>query len=69
MVRALYAKPFNDTLTYFEFAGLSTDSKPKAGVVTGSKFIEVNTGDEYRYDESGSGTWHKNSPAPAESSD
>ena len=35
-----------------------------AGVVTGSKFQEVNTGDEYLYDESGSGTWYKNPPDP-----
>jgi hypothetical protein len=51
---------------YFEFVGLSTDDKPKAGVVTGSQFIEVDTGDLYRYDESGSGTWYKNPPDPAE---
>lgn len=69
MVRALVQKTFDMSKTYFEFVGLSTDQKPKAGVVTGSTFIEVNTGDLYRYDESGSGTWYKNPPDPAESTD
>lgn len=62
MVRALISRSFDMSKTYFEFAGLSTDSKPKAGVVTGSRFTEVNTGDTYLFDESGSGTWYKYPP-------
>ena len=38
--------------------GLSTDSKPTTGLVTGSSFVEVDTGDAYLFDEVGS-TWHK----------
>lgn len=44
---------------YAEIFGLSTDTKPKAGLVTGSKFTEVNTGDVYLFDETGDGTWTK----------
>lgn len=62
MIRALVAKPFVEGGTYYEFVGLSTDSKPKAGVITGSQFREVNTGDLYLYDESSTGTWHKCPP-------
>ena len=34
-----------------EFAGLSTDTKPKDYVMTGSVFIEVDTADVYLFDE------------------
>ena len=36
-----------------EAAGLSTDPKPTLTLITGSRFIEVDTGKEYRYDELG----------------
>ena len=57
---------------YLELAGLSTDTKPvdatDAEVVTatGSRFLEVDTGDEYAYDEDGA-TWHKISSGPVTS--
>lgn len=35
---------------YCEYAGLSTDTKPTEGINTGSKFVEVDTGDEYLFD-------------------
>lgn len=42
---------------YFEFAGLSTDSKPTsfegAKVANGSVFLEMNTKKVYVYDEAG----------------
>lgn len=38
---------------YKELAGLSTDTKPVVGVLTGSLFMEVNTGDVYAFDEDG----------------
>lgn len=63
-VRALVQRTFNASLNYYEFAGLSTESKPKVGVVTGSRFLEVDTGDLYLYDESSTGTWHKCPPDP-----
>ena len=59
MVRILVEKAFTGNTKYIEAAGLSTDEKPKTGVVTGSKFTEVNTGDVYLYDETSTGTWTK----------
>lgn len=37
-----------------EIVGLSTDSKPTAGIANGSIFIEMNTGKIYFYNEAGS---------------
>ena len=57
---------------YLELAGLSTDTKPVDAVdaevvtATGSCFLEVDTGDEYAYDEDGA-VWHKISSGPAAS--
>ena len=48
-----------DEVKYYEFAGLSTDTKPTgSGIATGSVFTEVNTGNVYLYDEA-SATWKK----------
>ena len=55
---------------YMELAGLSTDSKPVDPIdavvltATGSRFLEVDTGDVYAYDEDGA-TWHKIASGPA----
>lgn len=35
---------------YAEFAGLSTDTKPVGDLMTGSIFVEVDTGKVYFYD-------------------
>ena len=59
MIRALVKKPFTDGLNYVELAGLSGEDKPTGGMVTGSKFTEVDTGDVYLYDEASTGTWTK----------
>lgn len=59
MVRAIVEKAFTPTKKYVELFGKSTDSKPTTGIVTGSKFTEVDTGDEYLFDETGDGTWAK----------
>ena len=45
-------------VTYFDLSGNSLDTKPTAGVATGSTFVEVDTGDVYFYDED-SETWNK----------
>lgn len=44
---------------YKEFAGTSLDSKPEERVMTGSLFLEVDTGDVYAFDETSDGTWGK----------
>ena len=59
MVRILTENAFVEGKNYIEAAGLSTDSKPTAGIVTGSLFMEVDSGDIYAFDETGDGTWNK----------
>lgn len=59
MIRKLVDRYFDETKKYTEMFGLSTDEKPVTGLVTGSKFTEVNTGDVYLFDETGDGTWTK----------
>lgn len=58
MVRILNIKPMYPNLQYIEAAGLSTDTKPTDNLVTGSVFIEVDTGDAFLFDEV-SGVWKK----------
>ena len=56
MIRELFVKLYGDGLKYAELAGLSSDSKPTEGLVTGSTFDEVDTGMKYAYDET-TATW------------
>ncbi len=58
MIRNLIEKSFAEGVKYLEAAGLSTDAKPTEGLVTGSRFTEVDTGDVYAFDEVG-GAWQK----------
>lgn len=51
MVRILTERIIEENKRYIEAAGLSTDSKPTANIVTGSVFVEVNTGDGYLFNE------------------
>ena len=59
MIRILYERIIEDKKRYIEAAGLSTDSKPTANIVTGSLFLEVNTGDVYAFEEGDSPAWDK----------
>lgn len=52
MVRILIDQSFDGEKRYIEAAGLSTDTKPETSIVTGSSFVEVDTGDAYLFDES-----------------
>ena len=56
MIRKLVDRYFNEDDKYSEMYGLSSDDKPAEGLVTGSKFTDVDTGIEYRFDEE-SRTW------------
>lgn len=58
MIRILISNGFDENNNYIEAAGLSTDTKPTAGIVTGSLFLEVDTGDVYAFDEAGA-EWDK----------
>lgn len=44
MVQPIVEDYVTDGVRYCEFFGLSTDTKPTAGLATGSIFTEVNTG-------------------------
>ena len=48
--------PGTTNLYYNEYAGLSTDTKPTQNEITGSVFIEVDTGKVYFFEEIGQ-TW------------
>ena len=56
MIRILRSHTFDDEAYIIEAVGLSSDDKPTDGIVTGSKFTEVDTGNEYLFDEV-SGMW------------
>lgn len=58
MVRVIKDQVIQDGKHYIEAAGLHDDTKPAAGVVTGSLYLEVDTGDVYAYDETGT-QWSK----------
>ena len=59
MVRELVRRMYNASLAYVEYAGISTDTKPTAGIVTGSKFTEADTGDVYMFYEADTPAWGK----------
>jgi hypothetical protein len=63
MVRVLKDTLFVDGKHYIHAAGLSTDQKPTSGIVSGSYFVEVDTGKEYLFDETGE-TWYEKPVRP-----
>ena len=59
MVRILVDHLLADGKHCIEAAGNSADSKPATNIVTGSLFLEVNTGDVYAFEEGDSAQWDK----------
>jgi hypothetical protein len=59
MVRVIVDQVLNEGKRYIEAAGLSTDTKPTSNVVTGSLFLEVDTGDVYAFAEGDSPAWNQ----------
>jgi len=59
MIRVLVEKLFADGLKYIEAAGLAADEKPAGGIVTGSLFLEADTGDIYAFAEGDAPGWNK----------
>ena len=54
MVRVMVKKAYANDAVYVELAGLASDSKPTGGgMITGSRFIEADTGKVFMYDEAG----------------
>ena len=58
MVRITSEIMMSEDERLIEAYGLSTDTKPTTGVITGSVFIEIDTSSAYFYDED-SGNWIK----------
>ena len=59
MIRILLDKAFDTERHYIHAVGLSTDTKPTTGIITGSKFVAVDTGAGYLFDET-AGEWNEN---------
>lgn len=53
MIRKMVDRYFDEETKYAEMFGLSTDDKPVTGLITGSKFTEVDTGNVYLFNEEG----------------
>ena len=52
MVRVMVKKAYTNDMVYVELAGLSDDDKPVGGgMITGSRFIEADTGKVFMYNE------------------
>ena len=51
MVRITKERIIEGNKKHIEAAGLSTDTKPSADIVTGSLFLEVDTGNVLAFDE------------------
>ena len=52
MVRVMVKKAYTNDMVYVELAGLASDDKPTGGgMITGSRFIEADTGKVFMYDE------------------
>ena len=64
MIRVLSERVFEDGKKLVELAGLSTESKPTAGIVTGSRYICADTGDVYMFYEADSPGWGKIQAGP-----
>lgn len=54
MVRITNETTYPANKRYIEAFGLSTDSKPTTGIITGSVFVEVDTGKAYLFNETAS---------------
>lgn len=51
MARVIERKWIESGKDYVEMAGTSRESKPTTGIVSGSLFMETDTGDVYVFDE------------------
>ena len=65
MIRVLYERVFEDGKTYIEGACVALDTKPTAGIVTGSRLTEADTGDVYMfYEDASTPAWGKIAAGP-----
>lgn len=54
MIRIINETLITEDKRYIEAFGLSTDSKPTTNVITGSAFVEVDTGKAFLFNETAS---------------
>ena len=60
MVRILVERIISGNMKYIEGACVHDDTKPTTGIVTGSRMIEADTGDEYMfYEDASTPAWNK----------
>ena len=65
MMRILYERVFDDGKLYIKGACVKSDTKPTTGIVTGSEFIEADTGDRYMfYEDASTPAWAKIAAGP-----
>ena len=64
-MREIISKTFTEGKKYVEIAGNSSETKPVDGIITGSKFKEVDTGKTFLFDES-SNEWFYQGTEPEE---
>ena len=57
-IRCIEQRAFDGNKTLCTFAGLSTDSKPTGNFVNGTKYICIDNGAEYMYNET-AGEWNQ----------
>ena len=57
MIRILKEETYQDGKRYIEAAGTSGDTPPTDGVITGSVFVEVDTGKGYLFKEADTSVW------------
>ena len=67
MIRILNERVIADGLKYIEGACVKADTKPTAGIVTGSVMTEADTGDVYMFYEGDSPAWGKIAAGPTAS--
>ena len=54
MIRITNETTYPSNKRYIEAFGLSTDTKPTTGIITGSVFVEVDTGKAFLFNETAS---------------
>ena len=67
MIRILEQRAIEDGKLYIEGACVKADTKPTAGLVTGSVMTEADTGDVYMFYEGDSPAWGKIAAGPTAS--
>lgn len=69
MVRIIYEREYGEGLKYIEGACVHEDTKPTAGIVTGSVLTEADTGDVYMfYEDDTTPAWGKITAGPVAAS-